>query len=168
MIPISPALSGGLIWSRNGCRYEVKLNDRVVASLRKTSFWSSDYHAESGCGNWRFFRSGMLGNGVEILDASNASVATFKAGWAGPGAFTFADGQSFLVVSNGCWRPVWKVTTADGELAVQIRTRERTVELEKRTALPESRWLLLVLFVFYRMQQAEEDGAVAAVVAAIS
>jgi len=167
MIPISPALSGGLIWSRNGCGYEVKRNDRVVASLRKTSFWSSDYHAESGCGNWRFFRSGMLGN-VEILDASNSCVAAFKPSWGGPGTLTFADGQSFLVVSHGCWRPVWKVTTADGEVALQIRTRERTIELEKQTDLPENRWLLLVLFVFYRMQQAEEDGAVAAVVAAIS
>jgi hypothetical protein len=60
------------------------------------------------------------------------------------------------------------VTTADGYLALQIRTRERTVELEKQSALPESRLLLLALFVFYRMRQAEEDGAVAAVVAAIS
>jgi|SRR5271170_57973 len=176
MIPISTAISGGLVWSRNGGGYELKLNDNVVGRLRKTCFWSSEYQAETSFGNWRFCRSGLLGNCVEVLNTpqggagqggSNPCAATFKQSWGGPGTFKFADGQTFLVVSGGCWRPVWKVSAADGGLVLHVRTRERTVELEKKTDMPESRWLLLVLFIFYRMQQAEEDGAVAALVAAV-
>jgi hypothetical protein len=171
MIPIYSATSGGLlgsqiVWSRNGCGYEVSVNDKVVGGLRKSSFWSSDYRAESSCGNWRFLRSGMLGNGAEILDESGR-IATFKASWSGPGAITFADGQTFLLTSEGCWRRVWKVTTADGQPVLQLRTKERSVDLEP-SAVPESRLLLLTLFIFFRMRQAEEDGAVAVMVAGIS
>jgi hypothetical protein len=172
MIPISSASSGGLlcsqmVWSRNSCGYELKLNDEVVACLRKSSFWSSDYRAESGYGNWRFLRSGMLGNGAEILDESGR-VATFKAGWGGPGTITFADGQAFLVTSEGCWRRVWKVTSADGQRVLQVRTKEKTVELEQPSSVPENRLLMVALFIFFRMRQAEEDGAVAVMVAGIS
>jgi hypothetical protein len=180
MIPISSssATSGGLVcspmvWSRNGSGYQLKLNDEVVAWLRKNSFWPSDYRAESSYGNWRFLRSGMLGNGAEILDesipdASQARVATFKPSWGGPGTITFADGQAFLVTSEGCWSRVWKVTTADGQGVLQVRSKEKTVELEQPSPVPENRLLMLALFIFFRMRQAEEDGAVAAMVAGIS
>jgi hypothetical protein len=172
MIPISSATSGGLlcfqmVWSRNGSGYELRVKDSVVACLRKNSFWSSDYHAESGHGNWRFQRSGMLGNGAEILDESGR-VAAFKSGWGGPGTITFEDRQAFLVTSEGCWSPVWKVTTADGQCVLQVRTKERTVELEKPTSVPENRLLMLALFIFFRMRQVEEDGAIAVMVAGIS
>ncbi|HLW86367.1 MAG TPA: hypothetical protein VKR60_14205 [Candidatus Sulfotelmatobacter sp.] len=172
MIPISSitagAISGGFAWSRSGSGYQLKLNDKVVGSLRRTSFWSADHEAESSYGQWKFCRGGTLGTGAQILDASNLRVATFKQSWGGAGSLTFADGQTFRIVAKGCWRPVWNVTAADGQAALQIRTRDRAVEIEKQTVLQESRLLLLVLFVFYRMQQAEQDGAVAAMVAGIS
>ena len=171
MIPISSAISGGLAWSRKGSGYELKLNHEVVGRLHKTNFWSSDYRAESSHGNWKFVRCGRLGNGAEIRDENNVCAATFKTGWSGPGTFKFADGQTFLVSSEGCWRPVWKVTTLDGQPVLQVGSREKAVTLEKPLAkqsdLTQSRWLLLILFTFYRMRQAEEDGAVAAMVAAI-
>jgi hypothetical protein len=167
MIPVSSAISGGLVWSRNSNGYELKFNDEVVGSLRKTSFWSSDYRAETSYGTWRLLRSGTLGSGAEIRDENNVSVATFKPSWGGPGTLTFADGQALQIVSEGCWSPVLKVTTADGQPALRVSSREKTVAIETPSALPESRWLLLILFAFYRMRQTEEEGAMAALVAAI-
>lgn len=167
MIPISSAISGGLVWSRNSNGYELKFNNEVVGSLRKTSFWSSDYRAETSDGSWSLRRSGTLGSGAEIRDQNKVPVARFKPSWGGPGTLTFADGQALQIVSEGCWRPVLKVTTVDGQSLMQVSSREKTVTVETPSALPQNRWLLLLLFALYRMRQTEDDSATAALIAAI-
>ena len=51
---------------------------------------------------------------------------------------------------------------------MQVDVREKTVELTANAAVPESRLSLLMMFTLYRILQAEEDAASAAVVAAVS
>lgn len=173
--PVS-ALSGGvaqpqITWSRvaYGRRHEVKQNQQVVGTLQKLSFWSTNYLADSSGGHWRFQRAGLFASGAEILDAaSEQPIAQFKSDWGNRGTLTFSDGQTFLVKASGWWRPVWIVTTESGRPVVQVRTREKTVELDASAAADGGRVSLLILFALYRMLQAAEDAASAVLVAAVS
>jgi len=174
--PVPSAVSGGIAqaqitWSRvaYGRRHEVKQNQQVVGTLQKPSFRSTNYLADSTGGHWRFRRAGFLCSGAEILDAaSEQPIAQFKSAWGNGGALTFSDGQTFLVKSSGWWRPVWIVTTESGRPVVQVRTREKTVELDGSVAANDGRVSLLILFALYRMLQAEEEAASAVLVAAVS
>jgi len=166
MIPLSSAVSSGLTFTSSFRGYELKQNNQVVATLKRPSLWSSQYVASATNANWRLHRTGFWGCGVEIIDsASQQPIATFKSVWGGKGTLTFADGQKFLVVSQGCWRPVWHVTTESGQAVLQVRQREKRVEVANATVVPEGRRSLLIMFALYRMRQAEE-AAGAAVIAA--
>jgi hypothetical protein len=175
MIPISSALSGGLIWSQISCtrqQHELKLNNELVGSLQKPSFWSSEFVAETQAGRWIFRKGGFCGTGAAILDAaSKQPVAISKSNWGGRGTLTFTDGQVFQVQCNGWWRPTWSVLTESGQLVLQIHTRERTVDLPSGTAaaaLSNDRLALLIMFTWYCVLRAEEDAATAVLVAAVS
>ena len=128
MIPISSALSGGLIFSKlpHSQNYELRFNGEVVASLHKPSFWSCDYAAETRDGRWTIRRGGFLGTGAEIVDsASGLSIATFKANWGSRGVLTFTDGQTFQIEYKGLWRPVWSVLTENRRPVLRIHQRGR-------------------------------------------
>ena len=59
------------------------------------------------------------------------------------------------------------VIRADCQLVLRFHAREKTLEVPAEQALPVSRRVaLLAMFTFYRMLQAEEDAAVAVLVAA--
>jgi hypothetical protein len=63
-----------------------------VGSLRRTSFWTSEFRAESYHGSWRFRRSGSLGAGIEIIDlTSRVAIAALKPNWSGGGTLAFSD-----------------------------------------------------------------------------
>lgn len=165
MIPFSSAISSGLTWSKISWTrgYELKLHGEVVGKLERPSFWCSKFLAETQDGHWIFRRGGFLGSGAEILDAaSEQPIATFKSGWGGGGALTFADGQTFQLQCKGWWRPVWTVTANDGQSVLRMHTREKTVELPSGEVVPNSRLSLLTMFAWYRVLQAEEDEASAA------
>ncbi len=167
MIPFSTAISSGFTWTdlaRNrGC--ELKLNDEVVGTLRRSVIFSSDYLAETSDGNWTFQRSGFLGTGAEIVDsASQQQIATFKSKWSGRGMLTFAGGQTFHLECKGLARPVWRVTTESGKPVLSLHTREKIVNLPVDTGAPAGRLPLLIMFTLYRVRQAEEDAASAAMV----
>jgi len=171
MIPLFSAVSSGLTWSKlpRNQGYELKRNNAVVGSLRRASFWSSNYLAETGDGQWAFRRGGFFGTGAEIVDsASQQRLATFKSDWGGGGTLIFSDGQTFRVRCKGWWRPVWSVIAEDGQPVLHLHTREKTVEVPTGPAIPESRLCLLILFGWYRVLQAEQDAASAAVVAVIA
>jgi len=173
MIPLSSssAISGGLTWKKISCSrsYELKLNDQVVGTLERPSFWSSDFVADTQNGHWTFRRSGFLGNGAEVFDsASQQPIATFKAKWGGGSTLAFADGQSFRLVCKGWRRPVWNVTSEAGQLVLVLDVRDKTVELPVEGAVPENMLSLLIMFTWYRVLKAEEDAQAAAVVAAVS
>jgi len=167
MIPLSSAISSGLTWSKISCRnYELTLNGEVVGTLQRPSFWSSNFLAETQHGRWTFRRGGWLGSGAQIVDsASQQPIATLKSGWGCGGTLTFADGQTFHLESRGWWRPVWSVIAEGGETLLRLHTREKSVEVLTAAAAPDSRLSLLIMFIWYRVLQAEEDAASAAVVA---
>jgi hypothetical protein len=171
MIPLSSAISGGLTWSKISCgrSYGLKVNDRVVGTLQRPSFWSLSFEAETQSGRWRFRRGGWFGARSEILDSSSQQqIATFKSVWRGGGTLTFADGQQFQLECKGWWRPVWSVVGKGGETLLRLHTRERTVEVLNAAAVPDTRLSLLIMFTWYRILQAEEDAASAATTAVIA
>ena len=169
MIPLSPATSGGLTWSKlsRTRSYELKVNDQVVGTLQHPGFWSSNFLAETQSGRWMFRRGGWFGAGSEVLDSSSQEqIATFKSVWGGGGTLTFADGQQFQLECTGWWRPVWSVTGAGGETLLRLHTREKTVEVPRAGSVPDTRLSVLIMFTWYRILQAEEDAAATAVAAA--
>jgi hypothetical protein len=174
MIPLSNATlsanSGALTWSRISCnrRHELRLNGEVVGELKRPSFWSANFAAETQHGTWKFRRSGFWGNVVEVVDeTSGQSIASFKAGYS-RGALTFADGQVFQLTHKGWWRPVWTVATESGQPLLYVHVREKKVELAAGLAVPEERLSLLIMFTWYRVVQGEEDAANAAVMVAVT
>ena len=170
MIPFSSAVSSRLTWSKipHTRNYELKLNDEIMGTLVRSSCWSSKVLAEARDGGWAFRRGGFLGTGAEIADAdSEQPIATFKSNWSAGGMLIFADGQTFHLKCKGWWRPVWTVTTEDGQLVLHLHTRDKTVELGRNAAVPSLRLSLLIMFAWYRVLQAEEDAASAAAVAVI-
>jgi hypothetical protein len=171
MIPISSAISSGLIWSKvsRNRSYELKRNNEVVGTLQRPTFWSSNFVAETQHGRWTFRRGGWLGSGAQIVDsASQQAIATLKSGWGCGGTLTFADGQTFHLECRGWWHPVWSVIAESGETLLRLHTREKSVEVLTAAAVPDSRLSLLIMFIWYRVLQAEEDAASAAVVAVIA
>jgi len=171
MIPLSSAISGGLIWSGvpHSRNYDLTQNGEVVGALMHPSPRSSNVVAETPEGRWTFRRSGFYGTGAEIVDTvSEQPIATFKSAWGGQGTLTFADGEKFHVECAGWWHPVWSMVAENGQWVLRIHTREKTVELPTVAAAPPTRLSLLIMFVWYRILQAEEDAASAATVAMIA
>lgn len=170
MIPTSTAVPGGFTFSANWRGFELKQDSQTVATLRRPSMWSCHYIAATPSESWIIRRSGFWGNKAEIVDpASKQAIATFKSSWGGRGLLAFADGQMFLSSNRGCWHPVWSVTTETGQPVLRLHKRERLVEVESASPVPQDRMRLLILFTLYRVRQAEEaaaGGAVAAVAAA--
>lgn len=162
MIPSLTAVSSGFTFSANWRGFELKQNGQIVATLKRPSMWSCDFNAATPSESWVIRRSGFWGSKGEIRDAaSDKPIATFKWGWGDKGALTFADDQTFLIVTRGCWHPVWSVTTETGQPVLQLHTREKSVALHNRGTLAESRVALLVLFTLYRVRQAEDAAAAA-------
>jgi hypothetical protein len=170
MIPISSAIPSGFTWSevsRNRI-YELKLDDKAVATLQRPSYWSFKFVAEAQNGRWIFRPTGCLSNGAEILDAaSQRQIATFKQDWGGGSELTFTDGQTFRLECKGWWRPQWSVIAATGETLFILHAREKTVEMTPGTNVPESQLSLLILFAWYRILKANGDAAAAVLVAAM-
>ena len=166
MIPSSTAVSSGFTFSENWSGFELRQNGLTMATLRRPSMWSPNYLVETVNENWVIRRNGFWGNKADILDtASQQPIGHFKSAWGGRGTLTFADGQTFFVVTRGCWHPVWTVTTESGQPVLQLHTRDKSVELQNAAALSESRLSLLILFTLYRVRQAEEAAAAASAVA---
>jgi hypothetical protein len=170
MIPISSAISGGLIWSKTSCKrgYELKCNGEIVASLQRKSFWSSEFQAESARGSWKFRRTGCFRAGTEIVDSNfGTRITILKPNWSGGGTLAFSDGLTFRITSKSLWRQVWTVLGDSGETVLSIHSRE--VDVPRKLHLSEERLILLAIFSWHIMQQASEDAAsVAATLAAIS
>lgn len=165
----SSAISSGLTWSKipRSRDYELRLNGKAVGRLRRPGWFSSSFVAETPDGAWTFRRSGCLGSGAQILDSSSQQqIATFKSKWGRGGTLTFADGQTFQLSCKGWWRPIWSVVEENDQPVLHIHRRERIVEVPPRMAAP-SRLPLLIMFTWYRVLQAEEDTASAAMVVAV-
>ena len=173
MIPLSSsssAISSGLTWSKipQSRDYELKLNGEAVGTLRRPRWFSTSFQAETQDGQWTFRRSGCLGSGAQILDSSSQQqIATFKSKWGGGGTLTFADGQTFQLSCKGWWRPIWSVIGENGQPVLHLHRREKIVEVPPGVGVPSSRLPLLIMFTWYRVLQAEEDAASAAMVVAV-
>jgi hypothetical protein len=171
MIPISTALSGGLIWSKtpHNRGYELRCDGKIVGSLQRKSCWSSEFRAESADGSWKFRRTGWFHTGTEIADSTSGTrIAVFKPNWSGAGTLVFTDGLTFRITCKGFWRPVWTVLTDGGQPILRIRSHRRTVEVSKELPLSEERVTLLAMFTWHIMQQAAEDAASAAGAVAVT
>ena len=166
----SSAPSSGFTWSRlpRNRGYELKLNGGVVGTLRRGSLWSSNYDGTTLEKSFRIQRNGWCGRKAEIFDSiSQEQIAAFESGWRKPSVLTFTDGQRFQITRKGCWRPLWSVTR-DGQSVLSLDVRQRTGYAPVGTDMEDSRLSLLILFILYRIRQAEDDAAASAVVAAIS
>ena len=169
MIPLPAAISSGFTWSRRSrTDYEVKLKGSVASTLRRLSLWSSNYEATTLDGTFRIQRKNWCGTKAEIVDAaSQRQIASFESGWRRTSTLTFADGQRFHLERNGCWRALWNVTAENGEPVLLLQMRERTANAPIEANLQANRLSLIVLFILYRVQLAEEKGAAAATVGAV-
>jgi hypothetical protein len=168
MIPISYATSGGatagnLTWARGqrSRSFELKLNNEVVGTLERPSFWSCSYVVETVDGRWTFRQSDCFG-GAEIVDeSSQQTIATLKSTWgSGGGALTFADGQKFEFTVSGWWRQVWTVTQGDAAPLLRFHAGEGTLELFAGADTLKSRLSLLATFTYYLVLKMQEDAAV--------
>jgi hypothetical protein len=171
MIPISPAVASRITWSKTYgcCGYQLNLNSEVVGRLRRPSFWSTRFEAESERSRWIIRRAGFFNSGSEIVDPiTQQPVATFKSNWHGGGTLTFSDNQIFQLSSKGLWSRVWTVTAESGQTVMRLQTRGKSVELPPGANLSENRLPLLALFTLYHMLQSEEDAASAVLVATTS
>jgi len=171
MIPLSTATSSGITWSKipRSRKFQLSRNGEILGTLARPSVWSSSYLAETRDGRWTFRRSGLFGNGAEILDsASGQQIGAFKSDWGLRGNLIFTDGQAFHLECKGWWRPIWGVTTQTGHSVLWLRTREKTLETAPAATIAESRLQLLAMFTLYRFLQAEEDAASAAMVAVVA
>jgi len=171
MIPLSSANSSGFSWSKlpRSVGFEVKLNGRVVGALRRMSFSSSNYEATTSEGTFKIQRRGWSGTKDEIVDSvSQQQIAHFESGWRRRSTLTFADGQRFQIERNGCWRPRWSITSESGERIVSVDPRQRTADTPVAIRVKNSRLVLLLMFILYRIRQAEEDASAVAAVAAIA
>jgi hypothetical protein len=171
MNPHSSVVRNRLTWSKipHTPNYELKLNEKTTGILSRPSYWSPRFLAETRDGRWVFRRQGFLGTGVEITDAvSEEPIAAFKSSCGGGGRLIFSDGQGFWLKYKGWWRPVWTVTTDDGQLVLEVHTREKTVELRAAKAVPSIRLSLLITFSWSRVLQADEDASAASVAAVVS
>lgn len=169
MIPVSSVTRSSFTWStlpkNQGCELR-RDGGGIVGRLVRPSVWSSNYEAISGNHRWAIHRGGFWGNCAEILQSdSHQAIATFKCSLGGRGTLSFADGQRFDFVCHGVWRPIWSVMRDDGELVLALHSREQFVDVKSDSGVPESRISLLALFGLYRVRQAEEDAASAAIVA---
>ena len=168
MNPLSPIVRHHLSWSKipQTPNYELKRNAETTGILSRPSYWSPRFLAETREGRWVFRRQGFLGTGVEITDAlSEEPIATFKSSCGGGGRLTFLDGPGFWLKYRGWWRPVWTVTTDDGQLVLEVRAREKTVEVPAGTAVSSIRVSLLITFTWSRVLQADEDESAASIAA---
>jgi len=173
MIPLTTAVSGRFTWSTlpHHQGSQLKYGEEVVGTLYRPSAWSMRFEATTPQGQWTFRRCGLLR--TEIADsATKQQIATFNPGWGGRGTLTFADGQTFLLTCKGVWRPVWTVSSENGEPLLSLHTREKFVELSESSVhvgnACDPRLSLLIMFTLYRIRQAEEDAATAVVVSVIA
>jgi hypothetical protein len=171
MIPLASTTSGGFSWSKLSRNegYEVRRNGTVVGTLRPRSFFSSNYEAKTLEGTFTLRRTGCWGTKAEIFDtASQQRIAFFESGWRRSSTLTFADGRRFHIDQRGCWRPQWIVTAQSGQPVLSLHVRKTSVEAPVGTDIADSRLSLLIMFVLYRMRQAEEDASIGAIVAAVA
>lgn len=167
MIPPSFRTPGFLTWSNSalsrGC--DLKRNDEILGTLRHLAPFSLNYLAQTQYGKWIFSRDGFLGASAQIRDStSQQRIASFRSVWAGGGTLTFADGLTFHLKCKGWAHPVWSITTESGQFVVSLHAWEKRLELRGGFELPEDQLALLIMFTLYRMRQAEEDAASAAMV----
>ena len=166
MIPTVTAVSSPFTFSANWRGFDLKQNNTTVAILKRPSVWSSDFIATTPNESWIFRRGGFWGNKGEIREAaSQQQIAVFKWGWGGKGSILFTDGEAFLVVTRGCWHPVWTVLNQAGQRVLELHTREKSVEIDRHAATANDRLSILILFTLYRVRQAEEAAAAASAAA---
>lgn len=166
MIPASTVIST-LTWSKipGSHNYELRSAEGTIATLHHLRGMSPHFIAESAQRRWVFRRNGFLGAGAEILDAnSQQQIASFKAAWSGGGVLAFSKGDEFRLECDGLWHPVWTFLTDDGHPVLRLRSREKTVDLQG-SSFADPRVCLLTLFTWYRVLQAHEDAAAAAMIA---
>jgi len=168
MIPVTSVIPSGYSWSKlpHSRIHEVRFHGELVGTVQRPSAWKSAYEAETTAGRWIFRRKGLLGTAAEIMDATSSEpIASFKTAWAGGGMLKFSDGQTFTLHCKGLWHPTWTVQSLSGTDVLFLHTREKTAEVSPSEILEQVRRNLLVLFVLYRVLQAEDDAASAAMVA---
>lgn len=163
MIPAPRVISLGYSWSTlpHSRIHEVRSNGQLVGTVQRPSVSNYDYEAKTTASQWIFRRTGLMGTGAEILDATSSEpIASLKGR-----ILTFSDGQTFRLRWKGLWHPTWTVQSQSGGDVLSLHTRERTAEVFPGGTLNEERRNLLTMFVLYRVLQAEEDAASAAMVA---
>lgn len=168
MISLSSDTSSGFTWTKlpRGRGREVRLNGASAGTLRKTSLWSSKYEATTPEGTFTF-RKNCWGSKTEILDSSSQqTVALYESGWRKPSTLSFSDGQRFHISRKGCWRPQWHITTETGQPVLTLNMRDKAASPSVST-IKDDRLSLMILFILYRVQRAQEEAAASAAVAVI-
>jgi hypothetical protein len=170
MIPPTTVLSQ-YSWSKiprnRGC--ELRQNGELVGTLERPSMWSAIFIATAAGAKWIFRRSGFWRGGISIVEAgSEQPIAVFQGTWTNRGVLRFSDGQTLTVECKGFCHPTWTLRSQTGEAVLWLQAREKIAEVDSKSMMPDRRLKLLVLFMLYRLGQAEEDAAAVAVAAAAS
>ena len=169
MIPAS-SVPIALTWTSlpNNRGYEIWQQDEVIGTLLRPGPTSSDFRAEAGRGKWIFRRSGFLGSGATVFEMQTQQpIATFRSSWRMQGVLSFADGVVFHVECKGMRRPVWSISNKNHETVFELHAHEKIIGNRMIAGISEERLMLLAMFALYRVLQAEEDAASAAIVAVV-
>ena len=169
MTPTPTVSPSKITWSRirHSRNYQLNLGTEVWATLKRPGFWSCDFLAETHDSRWIFRRAGFFRTYAEVLNSETSRhVASFQSDWGGGGVLSFDDGHTFRLACSGWWRPVWTLTSEQGEPVLSLHRRDKSFQLPGVVSVPNSHLALLMLFALYRVLQSEEDAAAVAVIAA--
>lgn len=165
-----------LFWTRaqpDG-KYQLLCNGQQLGWLQHGEYWSSESNAEFGGHIWRLRRPGTALGETELRegDLPNA-LATYKSHWGGGGTLTCSDGTRFLLACSGIWHHIWSLRDENGDTVLRIEPRSRKVSLghTRNISLPgdePDRLLLLIVFLWHEILQAQDEADIVAIMSATS
>ena len=144
---------------------ELRLGDRVAATLRWQGLLSTLATGKTMEGEWTFDRPKLFSHEVEVRDAvSNALVVTYHEKWRGDGTVEFSDGRTIEWAPTNFWQTRWAFfDTAERALISFVDTSRlleaRTVVTFHRSDLSDRESALLTLFGRYLMILHRNDSA---------
>jgi hypothetical protein len=112
---------------------ELRLGDRVAATLRWQGLLSTFATGRTMLGAWTFDRPRLLSRDVEVRDAaSNALVATYRERWRGDGTLEFTDGRAIDWAPTNFWQTDWAFFDADDRPLISFVDTSRWFEARTR------------------------------------
>jgi hypothetical protein len=153
---------------------ELHYGERIAATLRWESVFSTLAHAQTSAGAWTFDRPRILSRDVEVREATTAAtVAVVHFKWTGDATLEFADGGHLDWAPTNFWQTQWAFfgpASGDDKERALIVFDDTSRFLEARSAVSyrtsnltaEESALLTTLGHYLMMLHRRDSAAVAA------